>query len=185
MAPRLVRCSMLLGVFALLGCTSSPDEPRRLEPIRAEEPCDTPLRVVPPQVITKERAEREAHDASCPMQVPGVRLAARNVPAGVELHFTTSGDVAELRQRVRDLATSHTHEGVALNGDCSCPLRGSDGAALMTEASTSAEPIPEGARLLLVPNERNEVIRLRARVSERLERFSRARCGEAAEAQAF
>ena len=46
----------------------------------------------------------------------------------------------------------------------------------MAEASTIAEPTPGGARLLLIPNERSEVDRLRARVKERLQRLALADC---------
>jgi hypothetical protein len=98
------------------------------------------------------------------------------VREGVVLYFTTSGDTDELRRRVRDLATTHAHERVAASDPCGCPLFGNDGTPLMAEASTSAEPTPGGARLLLVPNERSEVRRLRQRVSERLEHLAAHAC---------
>lgn len=43
----------------------------------------------------------------CPMMVEGTTARARNVEGGVAIVFTTTGDVAELRQRVGKMAMMH------------------------------------------------------------------------------
>lgn len=178
----------LSGSLALAGCVNSPAPPSPAEPIAAEQDCWTSARVVPPQVMAKGRGAQQhaarsgdargpSHAESCPMRVADTTVKSDAVPEGVALSFTTFGDVAELRQRVRQLAFTHAHDGVASDQHgCGCPLVGNDGVPLMAEASTSAQPLPRGARLVLTPNERNEVPRLRARVSERLGRLAANSC---------
>jgi hypothetical protein len=41
------------------------------------------------------------HMASCPMQVDGTSVRAEDVDGGAALVFTTEGDLAELRERVK------------------------------------------------------------------------------------
>ncbi len=48
----------------------------------------------------------------CPMQVPGTTVATTEVDGGIGLSFTTTtGDVAELRQRLRRMAEMHDQPG--------------------------------------------------------------------------
>lgn len=186
-------CSAALVRFApvaalwFVACANSSPPPPPLESITAEQDCWGPVRVVPPHLMAKGRgasphaarldAAAPVHADTCPLRVPGTNVSAQPVEEGVALYFTTHGDVAELRQRVRRLAYTHTHEGVASDEPgCGCPLVGNDGVPLMAEASTSAEPTPRGARLVLIPNERNEAPRLRERVTERLDALAAADC---------
>jgi len=56
---------------------------------------------------------------ACPMQVPGTTVTATDVEGGVALSFTTStGDVVDLRQRVRRMAEMHNrhHSGGMMMG---------------------------------------------------------------------
>jgi len=43
----------------------------------------------------------------CPMMLPGVEVRADDIAGGATLTFTTSGDVAALRARVRKMADMH------------------------------------------------------------------------------
>jgi hypothetical protein len=49
------------------------------------------------------------HDmkANCPMNVPGTLTQAMDVEGGIAMGFTTTGDVPELRRRVRAMAERH------------------------------------------------------------------------------
>lgn len=182
-----VMTSLLLVAGGLTACASVPEEPSPRPPITAEDDALHSERVAPPHAMAKRRgsvlsralraSEVEPHEQTCPMRVPQTMISAEVLDEGVALVFTTYGDVAELRRRVRELAYTHSHESVTPDGPgCGCPLVGNDGAPLMAEASTRAEPVPRGARLVLTPNERNEVRRLRTRVSSRLEHLVAADC---------
>lgn len=50
---------------------------------------------------------RAADDPSCPMTVPGTSVTVEDTDAGAALVFVTTGDVAQLRERVRAMATMH------------------------------------------------------------------------------
>lgn len=99
----------------------------------------------------------------CPMKVPGTTVAAADAEGGVTLAFITStGDVAELRQRVRGMAEMHNHhhatggmmKGGMMKGDMMIPA-----------ATASVEDIEGGARLILRPKDQAqlEVLREHAR----------------------
>lgn len=45
----------------------------------------------------------------CPMMLPDVEVRVQDVEGGASLTFTTRGDVAALRERVRSLAQHHAH----------------------------------------------------------------------------
>jgi hypothetical protein len=45
----------------------------------------------------------------CPMEVPGTTASVADTEDGVAITFTTTGDVAELRQRVHGMAEMHEH----------------------------------------------------------------------------
>jgi hypothetical protein len=49
---------------------------------------------------------------SCPMKVEGTTVRAQDVEGGASLVFTTTGDVAELRERV------HAHAEKMASGGC-------------------------------------------------------------------
>jgi len=51
----------------------------------------------------------KSSDSSCPMQVAGTTLRTEDASGGVTMVFMTSGDVTELRSRVRRMADMHNH----------------------------------------------------------------------------
>lgn len=75
-------------------------------------------------------------DEMCPMAVPGTTVAASDVDGGVALAFTTrSGDVEELRRRVRRMAEMHAGHG---------------GMGMMPAATATVEDVDGGARIALI-----------------------------------
>ena len=110
----------------------------------------------------------------CPMKVPGTTVAATDVEGGVALAFITStGDVAELRQRVRGMAEMHNHHhatggmmnGGMMNGDMMIPA-----------ATASAEDIKGGARLVLRPKEQSQLEALREHARKHAGQMNTGEC---------
>lgn len=64
----------------------------------------TPVTRAPAQLLAEAPDTRED---LCPMTVPGAVVASQSIDGGTAFVFTTSGDVAELRRRVRTLARLH------------------------------------------------------------------------------
>lgn len=52
----------------------------------------------------------DAGDPSCPVAVPGTSVTVEDTDTGAALVFVTTGDVAELRRRVAEMASMHNDE---------------------------------------------------------------------------
>ncbi len=187
---RYIAWGLAVAAATASGCANSKAESSVPQLIVAERGGDRESRTFPerlqaageraslPREGRAEAAYAAEHADSCPLRVAGANVRAEPVDQGVAFVFTTYGDgVPELRKRVRELAYTHVHSpSDADEHRCGCPLVSRDGVAFMSEASTSAEPLPRGARLVLTPNERNELARLRERVFERLGELQAANC---------
>lgn len=55
-------------------------------------------------------APSEAGEPSCAVAVPGTSVAVEDAPTGAALVFVTTGDVAEVRRRVRAMASMHNDQ---------------------------------------------------------------------------
>lgn len=135
----------------------------------------------------------------CPMQVAGTTVAATEVEGGIGLSFTTAtGDVVELRQRVRRMVEMHNQRGGhMMMGGHGKPAPGADvqhqhgapagheaggrgmmmgGAMMMPAATASAEDIEGGARLLLQPKDPAQLGALREHVWMKAQRMAAGEC---------
>ena len=137
----------------------------------------------------------------CPMQVPGTTVAATEVEGGIGLSFTTTtGDVAELRQRVRRMAEMHNQRGGhTMMGSRGAPAPGADaeqqhgaqagaghggsrggmmmgGGMMMPAATASAEDIEGGARLILQPKDPAQLGALREHARMKAQRMAGGEC---------
>jgi hypothetical protein len=133
----------------------------------------------------------------CPMQVPGTTVAATEVDGGMGLAFTTTtGDVAELRQRVRHMAEMHNQpgghkmmgsQGTAAPGAGAKHQHGSQagaghggmmmgGGRMMPAATASAEDIESGARLSLQPKDPAQLGALSEHVRMKAQRMAAGHC---------
>lgn len=140
-------------------------------------------------------------EGKCPMQVPTTTVKSADVDSGVALAFTTStGDVAELRQRVRRMAEMHNHQhdngGMMMrghgpdvvaehaHGSGAGPGDAADGRSgmmmgggmMMPAATASVEDIEGGARLVLRPKEAGKLEALREHARMRAERMANGEC---------
>src|ERR1051326_8500655 len=74
---------------------------------------------------------------NCPMQVSGADVSIIDTNDGIALSITTkSGDVADLRRRIENMAKMHSNDGMHGN---------------MMPFSVTYEEIPNGGRLTLTP----------------------------------
>lgn len=104
----------------------------------------------------------------CPMEVPGTAVVATDVDGGIALSFTTStGDVADLRQRMRRMAEMHNQpDGHKMK----------DGGMMMPAATASVADIEGGAQLILLPKEEAQLGALREHVRMKAQRMTAGEC---------
>lgn len=138
----------------------------------------------------------------CPMQVPGTTVAVTEVDGGSGVSFTTTtGDVVELRQRVRRMAEMHNQPaGHMMMGNHDARAPGADaehqhgaqagaghegsgrggmmmgGGMMMPAATALAEDIEGGARLILQPKDPAQLGALRENVRMKAQRMAAGEC---------
>ncbi len=137
----------------------------------------------------------------CPMQVAGTTVIATEVEGSAALSFTTTtGDVAELRHRVRRMAQMRTkpgghgmmggHGSAASGAGAEQPGaqagagREGDGRggmmmgkrAMMPAATASVEDLESGARLLLAPKDPAQLHALREHVRTKVQGMAGGEC---------
>jgi hypothetical protein len=140
----------------------------------------------------------------CPMMVEGTTARARDVEGGVAIVFTTTGDVAELRQRVGRMAMMHnkkhgqpgqsgqmemhgSHHGGGPAADEGSDSQGMDGSMMgdetkmmceskMPPSTARSEEIKGGARLVLTPKDKADLAALRKSVHEHAEKMNSGQC---------
>jgi hypothetical protein len=64
--------------------------------------------------VEAPRAAREAGDPTCPVSVAGTSVTVEDTDTGAALVFVTTGDAAELRRRVAQVASSHNDHHAAM-----------------------------------------------------------------------
>ena len=119
------------------------------------------------------------------MRVPNSTVSVSDTSGGVAVAFTTTGDVTELRRRVRHMAEMHSrhHAGARMGG-----RRGAGagehpmgpgrmmGQQMMIASTSAFEEIEGGARIVLTPSDPSGLEALRAQVRAHAERMSRGEC---------
>jgi hypothetical protein len=102
---------------------------------------------------------------SCPMKVPGTDLSITDAENGIALTLTTkSGELAELRRRVENMAKMHSaSSNNAMHGN-------------MMPFSIKYEEVAYGARLTLTPKNPAELDAFRATVRRHAEQMKQGNC---------
>ncbi len=124
----------------------------------------------------------------CPMSVPGTKVSAADTATGEALTFTTTPDqAAALREKVHAMADMHNRHhasGAAEHGGMSGGMMGggmaagSMGGMQMPPPSRAAvEDLPEGARLVVTPNDAADLQRLQSTVRAHAEHMQQDGCG--------
>ena len=156
----------------------------------------------PTSTATASRAEGAGHEHGkqagmmemCPMRVPGATVSVADTEGGVAVVFKTTGDVAELRRRVRHMAEMHNrHHAEGTMACCqgmmgggrdagATPEQGGRGMMMggshagMVPAMAAAEDVEGGARIVLTPKDSAQLGALRTHVRDHAERMGRGEC---------
>lgn len=119
-----------------------------------------------------------AMSVMCPMPVAGTTVVATEVDGGMALVFTTTGDVGEVRQRVRRMAERH-NDHPARKTDRSQQAKDQGGFAHepMPASVATAVDVEHGAQLTLVPEAPAELPALREHARQHADRIQRGDCG--------
>lgn len=184
-AKGIAPAALVLALIALGGCASSQTAQR--------QPVSTAA--APP---TEGADQGHDHQAGmmemCPMRVPGTTVSVSDTEAGVAVVFRTTGDVAELRRRVRYVAEMHNrHHAEGAMACCrgmtnggqetgGTPDQGGRGMMMgmshegMVPATAAAEDVDGGARIVLTPEDPSQLGALRTHVHDHAERMARGEC---------
>ena len=116
---------------------------------------------------------------ACPMEIPGSRVTVGEINGGIALDFTTTGDVTELRSRVRALAAgpSDTSMTKSAGGD----QQGSGGREMHHDVTaqttrTQVKDLPNGARIIFIPSDPGQFDSLRAEAQQQAQRLNQGDC---------
>lgn len=138
----------------------------------------------PPATATAQpAAQHSGGEEMCPMMPgAGTKLEVSDTGDGVAVAFTTSGDVADLRARVRHMADMHNgmagmHHGDGMHGGMGSgdTHEGMMGMQMVPSRAT-AEDIPGGARLVLVPSDPAQLSALRTRARDHVAMMEKGEC---------
>jgi hypothetical protein len=175
------------GALVVGGCASS----------KASEQPTTPESEAAPPAVDQQPGMRGGMMGGdpmadiCPMAVEGNTARAEPVEGGATMVFMTTGDVAELRQRVAAMAEMHNSRdargngrGMGMHGSRGGMHgakgnggRGMKGKAMMMPASTArSEDAESGARLVFTPQDPADLAALRERVAQHAEMMASGRC---------
>lgn len=122
----------------------------------------------------------------CPMSVPGTRLGAEDTTTGEALTFTTSPDQSSaLREKVHAMADMHNrhhasgegHSGMGGMMPGGMGAGGMSGMQMPPPSHATVEDLPDGARILVTPNDPADLQRLQSIVRGHAEQMRQNGCG--------
>jgi hypothetical protein len=131
----------------------------------------------------KEIASAGSRTAMCPMSVPGTHVSAGDAVNGETLTFTTTGQVAELRSRVREMAEMHNRhhaDSGAREGMLADGITGAGHAvsgATMPPSWATVMDVEGGASMVLAPSAPADLEQLRSAALMRAQRMEQDGCG--------
>jgi len=122
--------------------------------------------------------------AACPMNVPGTKVTAIDTATGEKLAFTTTGDVAALRSKVRRMAEMHnqhhaaggTHDGMMAGGMMGSG-KGMEGKVKVPPSSATVTDIENGASIALTPIAPADLQQLQTAVRTHANHMEKDGCG--------
>jgi hypothetical protein len=117
------------------------------------------------------------------MSVPGTKLAAADTSTGEAITFTTTPDqAAALRERVHAMADVHNRHHASGDADHG-GMGGMHGGWMMGDmqmpppSRAAVEDLPDGARIIVTPNDPADLDRLQKTVRMHAEHMQQHGCG--------
>lgn len=130
----------------------------------------------------------------CPMLVPGATVQAKDTTNGMAMTFATTGDVAELRRRVRVMA-EHMNaapgssggmgmHGTMMGADAGMGMMGGGTmGAMMPAVRAEVEDVDKGARLKMTPVDASKLGEMREHMKQHVQMMNQSHgCPMAADA---
>jgi hypothetical protein len=182
-----MRTSTMAGFFALLAAACGGGS-------EAEQGAPSPA------TSGGEAAEAEGRQRmsmACPVEVEGTTVQAENVEGGVSMVFLTTGDVGDMRERVRHFAAleearsmrdaserdstaaqRRSGQGEAASAKAASPTEEAeeDGAETAPRVNSRVEDIEGGARMVLIPMDSSDLEAVRMHVEEQAQTMAGGRC---------
>jgi hypothetical protein len=124
-------------------------------------------------------AEHQA--GQCPMkEMAGVKATPIDTSDGVAIEFTTTGDVAALREHVRKMADMHNAKTMH-HGDMGSGMHEGMGSGMhegmgMAPSRAAEEDLPNGAKIVIVPDDPSQLAALRSHVREHAAMMAKGEC---------
>jgi hypothetical protein len=127
----------------------------------------------------------------CPMSVPGTKVSASDTASGEALTFTTTPDqAAALREKVHAMADMHNrhhssgeagHGGMMGGGMMGGSMEGMNGGMggmpMPPPSRAAVEDLPDGARIVVTPNDPADLTRLQSTIRSHAEQMQQHGCG--------
>lgn len=176
-------CALL--VTALMACGSRQQSP---EPVTSAP-------------VTANAAQSSDGRCTCPMamNMANTQITTADTTDGIAIVFATTGDVADLRARVRKIADMHNQmagemgsmhgegaqgggmqgggmQGGGMHCDGEGRMHGMGMGAKMIPSQASVEDVPGGARLMLVPVDASQLAALRQQARMWVEMMQKGQC---------
>lgn len=148
-------CALLVAAITACGSRQQSTEPATSAPAPAQT------------------TQQPGGGAMCPMMVnmAETQIAASDTDDGIAIVFTTTGDVADLRARVRHMADMHNQMAGGMQGG------GMQGSGMhMVPSRASVEDVPGGARLVLMPMDPSQLAALRQQARMHVEMMRKGQC---------
>jgi hypothetical protein len=166
---------LLAVVFATTGCTHAGHAASAAAPAAA------------PQAST-EAPQGDGMTGMCPMSIPGTQVAAKDTSTGEALTFTTTspGQVPALREKVHAMADMHNRhhasgeEQAGMGGMMHGGMMGGGDMPMMEmppPSHAAVEDLPEGARIVVTPNDSADRQRLQSTIRSHAEQMQQHGCG--------
>src|SRR5512140_1381037 len=155
--------SIVVALVVLFGC-KSPTEQVRVSETKPSPPVDTPK-----AGSVEDLTEKMRH---CPVTLPGVHTELEDVDGGIRfvLHANTPDVIADARKRANELVAftagraNEKHGGGHGGGFMrNCPI-------VTKDSKVTADEIDGGVRITVTPNNPKNILEIRAKARERLER---------------
>jgi DNA-binding transcriptional LysR family regulator len=128
----------------------------------------------PPATAAAPAQPTHTHGAGCPMMMDPAttQITTADTSNGVAVTFTTDGDVNDVRARARHMADMHNQMAAMHGGAAGGGMHG----MAMVPSRATAEDLPGGARVVLVPADPAQLATLRQQVHMHTAMMQQGKC---------